>query len=360
MAEPLATTTPPPVLSRVVGQTRALEVLSGTLARPVHAYLFTGPPGAGKRRAAMAFAAALTCPNGGCGDCPSCRDALQGRHLDVIVVEREGASIAVGAAREIATLAQRTPAVSSRQVIILVDFHLVDEAAPALLKTIEEPPSSTVFVVLADGLPESLVTIASRCVPVPFVALDEVSICDLLVADGVDPQLAASAAAGSRGRLDRAALLAGDPGFSARQERWRRLPERLDGTGATIAVAASELLAASEELVAVLRQRQEEELAELVERSKSQGERALSGRPAIEARHRREQRRVRTDELRAGFATLLDAYRSRIVMPEVAASRLAQLLGFCDRIEEAARYLDRNPSELLLLESLLIDLDQES
>ncbi|MGA9077111.1 MAG: ATP-binding protein, partial [Acidimicrobiales bacterium] len=66
----------PPVLDRIIGQPRIRALLSSFAASPVHAFLFVGPPGAGKREAARAFAAALVCPNGGCGDCPSCHDVL--------------------------------------------------------------------------------------------------------------------------------------------------------------------------------------------------------------------------------------------------------------------------------------------
>jgi DNA polymerase-3 subunit delta' len=349
----------PPVFERVLGQPHAVELLAGSLAAPVHAYLFVGPAGAGKRKAALAFTAALLCPNGGCGDCPACRDVLAGRHPDVTVVERSGASILIGDAHRVSTLAQRSPSVGPRQVVVLVDFHLVDEAAPALLKTIEEPPPSTVFIVLADSIPPPLVTIASRCLPVRFSALDESSVAAMLIDDGVEPAVAAAAAAAARGRVDRAALLASDPGFAERQLRWRQVPERLDGTGATVAQVVVELLAGGEEIVAVLRRRQEDELARALEQAERIGDRSIPGRTQIDARHRREQRRARTDELRAGLASLADSYRSRLTATNLPTRRIAGLLRACDRIDEAAKWIERNPNETLLLQSLLLDLDRE-
>jgi DNA polymerase-3 subunit delta' len=353
------TLTLPPVLARLIGQPRAAQLLANTLQNPVHAYLFLGPAGSGKRNAARAFAAGLVCPRGGCGDCPACRDVLAGRHPDVTVVERQGASIRVEEARLVATLAQRTPSAGARQVIVLVDFHLVEEAAPALLKTIEEPPESTVFIVLADALPPPLVTIASRCLPVQFSALDEASISSVLMEEGIEATLAAAAAAAAHGRLDRAMLLAGDPGFAERQARWRAVPEALDGSGATVAVLAAELLAGSEEILGVLRARQAEELERAAALAERQGDRSIPGRQAIDARHRREQRRARTDELRAGLATLADAYRSRVIAPSLPARRVAGLLQACERIDEAAKWLDRNPNESMLLQALLLDLDKD-
>ena len=96
---------------------------------------------------------------------------------------------------------------------------------------------------------------------------------------------------------------------SPRQDRWRAIPERLDGSGATVSVLAAELLAAADELVDVLKEQQTAEMQLLVDESARLGERRLYGRQAIEERHRREQRRVRTDELRARLAIL------RLVLP---------------------------------------------
>jgi len=319
----------------------------------VHAFLFIGPPGSGKREAARAFAAALVCPNGGCGDCPSCRDVLTGRHPDVVFVERHGASILVDEAREVTQLALRTPRVASRQVLVLADFHLVDRAAPALLKTIEEPPATTVIIVLADARAPALVTIASRCVEVEFVPLDIESIGDALRANGATEEIALAAASAANGRLDRARLLVEDPGFADREARWRSVPERLDGTGATVATLAAELLAASDELLVVLTARQDAELASADAAAELAGEGRTPGRKAIEERHRREQRQVRSDELRAGLATLASAYRSRLAAENLPARRVASLLRACEAIDSAAARLARNPNETLLVQALL-------
>src|SRR5438874_5144213 len=156
------------VLGQLVGQEQAARRLSAAASSPVHAYLFAGPPGSGKRDAARAFAAALLCPNGGDGTCSVCERVLAGVHPDVVVVERAGPYITVDQAREIVRLAMRSPNEGSRKVLVLTDFHLVREAAPTLLKIIEEPPESTVFVILAEHLPPELETIASRCVQVEF------------------------------------------------------------------------------------------------------------------------------------------------------------------------------------------------
>ena len=96
-------------------------------------------------------------------------------------------------------------------MIVLVDFHLVREAAPILLKSIEEPAAGTVFIVLAEEVTPELVTIASRCLVVEFSAVPRAAIVDRLVGEGVEPAVAETAADGSGGSLDRARLLAHDP-----------------------------------------------------------------------------------------------------------------------------------------------------
>jgi DNA polymerase III subunit delta' len=344
-----------PVLGRVVGQRRAVVQLDSSVATPVHAYLFLGPPGTGKREAAMAFAAALTCPDGGCGSCTSCVETLAGRHPDVVVVERQGPSIDVDQAREVVRLALRTPRAARFQVLILVDFHLVEKAAPVLLKTIEEPPETTVVIVLAESVPAELGTIASRCSIVRFEPLGEADIIDVLLRDGADPMTASAVAGVAGGRLDRARLLVGEPGFFERLERWRSVPVRLDGTGATVVTLAEELLAAAAEPVETLKERQVAEIAELQASAERAGERSLPGRAVVEERHRREQRRVRTDEMRAGLSTLAGVYRNRLegspAHTRATALRAIELVG------QAAERLTRNVNELLLLEWLFLQLD---
>ena len=335
----------------VVGQERAVAQLSSAASSPVHAYLLVGPPGTGKREAARSFAAALLCEQIGCGHCDRCRRVLSGVHPDVVVHERSGPYISVGDAREIGRLASLSPLEARRKVLVLVDFHLVEKAAPALLKTIEEPPATTVFVVLAEQVPPELVTIASRCVRVDFGPVPAGRLVTALVAEGVDPVLAPEVAAASGGRLDRARLLATDAGFAARRTAWREAPARLDGTGAAAAALADELLAGLETVLEPLHARQSSELAEVSARARLYGERP-GERKELEARHKREERRVRTDELRFGLATLAGAYRDGLASARDVGAGIAAV----DAIDAANEALDRNVNVVLLLQALLVRL----
>src|SRR5438270_3881890 len=340
------------VFDRVTGQDRAVARLEAAARTPVHAYLFAGPPGSGKRAAAMAFAAALLCPDGGCGACAACERVLDGVHPDVVVVERTGPYITVDQAREIVRLAMRTPNEESRKVLVLTDFHLVREAAPTLLKIIEEPPASTVFVILADHVPVELETIASRCVRIDFRAIGREQLVDTLVAEGVDRHSAEEAADAAGGRLDRARLLASDPDLAARREAWRSVPSRLDGTGAAVATVAAELASLiSTAGVEPLHARHKAELEALEERANRYGDRV--NRKQVDEQHRRELRRLRMDELRFGLATLQQAYRDALVD---GSGPTAACLAAVDAIVEAAEALERNPNETLLLQALLLKL----
>jgi DNA polymerase-3 subunit delta' len=345
-----------PVFHRVVGQSRAVRLLDASIEAPSHAYLFVGPPGTGKREAAVAFAAALTCPDGGCGTCDACLETLAGRHPDVVVVERRGASILTAQAQEVVRLALRTPRAARFQVLVLVDFHLVENVAPILLKTIEEPPDTTVIIVVAEAVPPELVTIASRCVTVTFDPLGSADVTSVLVRDGVDIAAATAVAEVAGGRLDRARLLVGEEGFLARLERWRAVPSRLDGTGARVVQLAEELVAAASEPVEVVRARQEAEMDELASQAERSGERGIAGRGLIEDRHRREQRRVRTDEMRAGLASLAGVYRARLEGTP-SSQVMSVALRAVDLVGEAHERLSRNVGDVLLLEWLLLRLD---
>jgi DNA polymerase III subunit delta' len=339
--------------ARVVGQPAAVALLDGAARQPVHAYLFVGPAGSGKRAAARAFAAALVCPHGGDGTCRDCRLALAGEHPDVREVERVGAAITVEQAGEIVRLAALAPVEGARKVMILDEFHLLQPPAAAkLLKTVEEPPASTVFCILADDVPPELVTIASRCVRVELRRLTDETVREALVAEGVALETAAIAAHASGGDLDRARLLAGDPALAARRKAFAELSDRLDGRGAAVAAAVDELLGLIDGAAAPLQARHEAELATLEERVAQVGERG-SGRKATEERQRRELRRHRADELRAGLGALAASYRDELVR---GSSRAAEATAAVRDIHAALEAMERNPNEALLLQALFLRL----
>jgi DNA polymerase III subunit delta' len=344
----------------VVGQDEAVARLKAAVERPTHAYLFVGPPGSGRRAAARAFAGELFAA----GLAPDAAErhrrlAAAEQHPDLTVVQRTGASIQVGdphhpeegSARWVVQRASLSPVDAALSVWVLLDFHLVLNAAPVLLKTIEEPPSHAVLVVVADEVTPELVTIASRCVRVDFHAVGRDDIVAALVADGADPAAAEAAALGALGSVDRARLLVSDERFGLRRDAWAAVPDQLDGTGATAARLAAELAAMVDDAQAPLVARQQTELDELAARVAVTGERG-SGRRELEARHKRQIRRLRTDEFRYGFTVVAERYREQLV----ASGSARSAVGAIGALTAASEALDRNPNESLLLQALLVRL----
>ncbi len=355
----------PELFGQVVGQPEAVAQLAAASRRPVHAYLLVGPAGAGARQLARGFAAALLCPEGGCGICGTCRRALEGIHQDLTEVERSGAALSVEDARRVVQLAQRRPSQAARQVIVVADIASARLAAPVLLKTLEEPPPATVLVLLAESVPAELATIASRCVRIDLVPVPADVIARWLAARGVEPDTAAAVAEAAGGDVERAVTLSGDAGFAARLDRWRSVPGRLDGTGAAAATLADELLASIDEALAPRRQQQADQSRADAEEAEAHGLR-IGGRQEREAQQRREERRWRTDELRAGLGALSGAYRDRLAdaahqrrvdsqAPRLDG-RIRQLAGAVAAVDAAAAELVRNPNETLLLQALLVRL----
>lgn len=370
MVEAAATDRPVEALfDAVAGQPAAVAQLRASARRPVHAYLLHGPRGSGKLAAARGFAAALLCPQGGCGVCSTCQRTLAGTHPDVVMVERSGAALSVEDASTIVAKAQRQPLEASRQVLLVTDIHLAVRAAPALLKTVEEPPPFTIFVLVGEELPPSMITIASRCVEVAFEPVSPEAIAAWLMLHGSTEDVARSVAEAAGGRLDRARLLATDPDFTDRVALWHSVPSRLDGTGATVVVLAAELLASAEGTLGMLRLEHAAEVAALADQAEAVGARGVPGRKELDERHKREERRWRTDELRSGLATLAAAYRDRLVASVGAGGGTASpgvnaesrhLAAAADSIDMASRSLGRNVNEGLLFEALLCELSRST
>ncbi len=268
------------------------------------------------------------------------------------MVEPEGNTFRKGDAERVVRHATLAPVEGTRKVVVADGCEdMEDEAAGYLLKTVEEPPASTVFVLSATEVVPELVTIASRCVRIELQALPAEVVAERLVAEGVDAERASAAAAAAGGDLDRARTLASDDRLALRHQAWREAPGRLDGTGHRAAAVVAELQAMIAEALGPLQQVQAAEVAELDEQIEQYGLRG-SGKKDLEARHKREVRRFRTAELRFGLATLAAAYRDALV--ERGARR--SFVEAATRIDAAAVSLQRYPNETLLLQALMAHL----
>jgi DNA polymerase III subunit delta' len=217
-----------------------------------HAWLITGPPGSGRSIAALCFAAALQCTSEGvpgCGECRACTTAMAGTHGDVRRIVPEGLSIGVDEMRAIVQIASRRPSTGRWQVVVVEDAdRLTEGAANALLKVVEEPPSSTVFLLCAPSVdPEDIsITLRSRCRHVALVTPTAEAIAQVLIdSDGLSADEAHWAASVSGGHVGRARRLATDP--DARDRRKRALGMARDAATPTRTYAAAEELVAAAE-----------------------------------------------------------------------------------------------------------------
>ena len=164
----------PAALDALADQPRVRDFLATALAegRLSHAYLFLGPPGAGKHEAAEALAKCVVCPNGGDATCDECRRVAHRTHPDVRwLVPGSATGYLVTQVRELIEDAGLAPVRARTQVYVLERAELLrGAAANALLKTLEEPPANTMFVLCGRTVDALLPTIVSRCQQVPFAA----------------------------------------------------------------------------------------------------------------------------------------------------------------------------------------------
>jgi DNA polymerase-3 subunit delta' len=178
-------------------QDEAKALLRSALVEgPAHAYLFHGPRGVGKRRAAIAFAGELL------GD-PA--RVSRRAHPDLYVLEPLGGQIRIDPIRDLRRDLHMRPFEADRRVYLVLGTHLMNEdAADALLKDLEEPPDYAVVVLIADDLGPLPPTIRSRCQHVPFRRLSQRAVKAYLSSRGAEGELLEALARVAGGRLDRA------------------------------------------------------------------------------------------------------------------------------------------------------------
>jgi DNA polymerase-3 subunit delta' len=369
----------------VVGQEPAVGMLDRAVKDPgamTHAGLLTGPPGSGRSVAAKAFAAALQCPDGGCGSCHECRTALEGTHADVDVIATEGLTLKVELVRDLVQLAARRPSVGRWRVIVLEDAdRLHERAADALLKALEEPVDRTVWVLCAPSLEDVIITIRSRCRHVRLRTPPVKAVAALLVRrDGIDPSMATFAARAAQCHVGLARRLARDEGARIRRRDVIALASKIRGVGDAIGAAADLEGIAKEEAGAASTERDAAEKARLMETlgadpsARTQPPHVRSQVSALEKEQKTRGTRYVRDVIDRSLIDLLSIYRDAIVVHTGASIGLVnqdmtdqvqhlarvlspeQLLGCMDAIGTARERIDANVHPLLALEAMSISL----
>jgi DNA polymerase-3 subunit delta' len=310
----------------------AAAMLAGERPEPgamTHAWLFAGPPGSGRSVAARAFATALLCPSGGCGQCPSCHQVFAGTHADLMLVRPEGLSYGVKQTRDLVLRAAGKPTGGRWQVVLFEDAdRCTEQAANALLKAIEEPAPRTVWLLCAPSAQDMVPTIRSRCRVVNLVVPSSDAVAQVLVErDGIDPAQALAAARAAQGHIGRARRLATDPAAAKRRAEVLRVPGSVTSLGPALAAAAALVRTAEEEAKAVTEELDEPE-RERLRRAFGEGSsgkgvaKAMRGMAGamkdLEDRQKSRATRVKRDTLDQALIELAQYYRD-VLMVQVGA-----------------------------------------
>ncbi|MGB8407504.1 MAG: DNA polymerase III subunit delta' [Mycobacterium sp.] len=334
-------------------------VTTGTMT---HAWLITGPPGSGRSIAAVCFAAALQCTSEeepGCGQCRACTTTLAGTHADVRRVIPEGLTISVKEMREIVQIASRRPGTGRWQIVVVEDAdRLTEGAANALLKVVEEPPPSTVFLLCAPSVdPEDIaVTLRSRCRHVALTTPRTDAIAQVLMeSDGLPETQARWAASVSGGHVGRARRLATDEQARARREQALGLAGAAAGRTGGFGAAEELVVAAEAEAVALTAGRNESETEELKTALGGGGTGkgavgALRGSAGalkdLEKRQKSRQTRASRDALDRALIDLATYFRDAMLVASGASGVAAA--NHPDMADRAAAMAERVPADRLL------------
>jgi DNA polymerase-3 subunit delta' len=351
------------VYADIIGHAGVTALLRSEVLSPAQAYMFVGPASTGKASAARRFAAALLCPAD-----PNCRRrVLEGTHSDVVLIEPEGRqSITVDQARRTVSQASLAPLEGSRKVFLFEEGGMMnDEAANALLKTLEEPTRSTIFLLVAESEDDLPQTVASRCRRVVFGRVSEEEVCDGLVAMGVDPDQARRAARISGGRPGLALALATEPDVASFRRIWLSVPMRLPDHPGDAFLLAEEVSAAVEPLLSALKARQSDE-------ARTQEADGAAAR-ALRDRHARGLKRASSALYISGLEILAGFYRDAAAAQfggsvrnaDVAAKALtavhpARAIRNAGRVLDTIDALNANQRPQLALANLFADLGGDS
>lgn len=380
---------PTPIWRDVVGQTQTVTTLQRAVADAAsmtHAWLFTGPPGSGRSTAARAFAGALLCPRGGCGECRECRTALDGTHADVDVLATEALSIGVAAARDLVQLAGRSPSVGRYRIILIEDAdRLTEQSGNALLKALEEPTPRTVWLLCAPSLEDVLITVRSRSRHVRLRTPPVAEVAELLHRrDGIDPGMATYAARAAQSHIGLARRLATDEGARIRRRDTIAMSVRIRGVSDAVGAAADLLQIAEQERDRTLETRAAAEKHRLLETlgadpgARTQPPHVRAQVSALEKEQKTRATRFTRDMIDRALVDLLSVYRDALVLhagspvalvnedaramvQEVARSFSGEgLLLALEAIATARERIAANVAPLLALEAMAVGLQLPS
>lgn len=372
------------VFDSLVGQSEVVERLKSatsaatsgsTTQEMVHSWLFVGPAGSGRSNAAVAFAAALVCSQSGCGTCRDCQTVLTGTHIDVERFNPTGLSIKAEEVRELIARSAWSPSVGPWRIVIIEDAdRLTETAANALLKTIEEPETHTLWFLCAPTLSDVSITIRSRCRHLQLRTPSKTSVEEfLLTSTSVDSKTAAFAARISQGHIGRARFIATNQEAQSRRKDVLALAFSLKDIDSCFKAASRLLDTAQEQAESENSERDSKQLKQLQDAYQGTGRSLISGGSKAIKDLEKEQKSATTRSIRDNLdSALLDIatiYRDVLVVQSGSDEILnidlkAEVSEFAstttpkrsiERIEailEARINLGRNSAPLSTLEAL--------
>ena len=276
------------VFDSLVGQSEVVERLKSatnaatsgsTTQEMVHSWLFVGPAGSGRSNAAVAFAAALVCSQSGCGTCRDCQTVLTGTHIDVERFNPTGLSIKAEEVRELIARSAWSPSVGPWRIVIIEDAdRLTETAANALLKTIEEPETHTLWFLCAPTLSDVSITIRSRCRHLQLRTPSTDSVEEFLLTNtSVDSKTAAFAARVSQGHIGRARFIATNQEAQSRRKEVLALAFSLKDIDSCFKAASHLLDTAQEQAESENSERDSKQLKQLQDAYQGTGRSLISG-----------------------------------------------------------------------------------
>ena len=368
------------VISILKDAVEASRMVDNKTQSMTNTWLFTGPPGSGRSNAAIAFAAALVCKDGGCSKCNDCMSTIIGTHADVELIKTAGLSIKIDEVRELISRASWAPSVANYRVVVMEDAdRLTESAANALLKVIEEPGLRTIWLLCAPTLTDVLPTIRSRCRHLSLRTPSTKAIAKLLIErDGVESSTADFVARASGGHIGRARRLATDSTARENRSNIMKLPFMIKDVSSAFKAAQFLVDAAKADALVDAEKKDEDEISKLKEAWGATGSKLVAGGAKVVKELEKEQKsrstRMVRDYLDRALLDLSTLYRDVLLVQSnsvdslinqdlisqinqlAQATKPEQIIRKIEAILKTRRNLAQNAAPLLLIEALMCEL----
>jgi DNA polymerase-3 subunit delta' len=335
------------MFEQIVGQEMAVVHMTSALNNPVHTYTFYGPRGTYIEEAARIFASRLIDESGNAD-----QRALSHLHADIIEFEPVGQyyRIKEDVRESMQSEMRKAPVEAKKKVLIVHDAHLLrEDSANTLLKSLEEPPENIHWILIAPSIDELLPTIRSRSFAIHFARIHQDVIEDVLLAEGIEATSAHEGARASGGRIDRARMIATT--FMPLRKYAQEVASSNDDHASFASSTARHISEMFDEISSDVIAHDKNEMDSMKKKMKDSGyadKIAQSIMTSAKARVEAREKRLKNEMIVEFLDALESAFAQRAIeqgdAPKIHASEM---------IEEYRKRLIFNPSDILLLESLI-------